>query len=132
MVAIVYYTTSNIESRKSSSRRALGLKEGFEVVRRKGEIFLGISENEEEAFKSDNVSEDPAPGGQGTSSAVTSEHGQLRREELSEEEGGMGNTVEEAEEESILLNIIYQGEVEEQVMTKSPVLSHFALHLRLA
>ena len=125
MVAIVYYTiytTSNIESRKSSSRRALGLKEGFEVVRRKGEIFLGISENEE----------DPAPGGQGTFSAVTSEHGQLRREELSEEEGGMGNTVEEAEEESILLNIIYQGEVEEQVMTKSPVLSHFALHLRLA
>ena len=117
MVAIVYNTTSNIESRKSSSRRALGLKEGFEVVRRKGEIFLGISETEE----------DPAPGGQGTSSAVTSEHGQLRREEISEEEGGMGNTVEEAEEESILLNIIYQGEVEEQVMTKSPVLSHPSL-----
>ena len=105
----------NIESRKSSSRRALGLKEGFEVVRRKGEIFLGISENEEEASKSDNVSEIPAPGGQGTSSAVTSEHGELMREEFSEEEVGMGNTVEEAEEESILLNIIYQGEVEEQV-----------------
>ena len=61
------------------------------------------------------VSEIPAPGGQGTSSAVTSEHGELMREEFSEEEVGMGNTVEEAEEESILLNIIYQGEVEEQV-----------------
>ena len=52
-------------------------------MRRKGEIFLGISENEEEASKSDNVSEIPAPGGQGTSSAVTSEHGELMREEFS-------------------------------------------------
>ena len=84
-------------------------------MRRKGEIFLGISENEEEASNGDNVSEIPAPGGQGTSSAVTSEHGELMRQEFSEEEVGMGNTVEEAEEESILLNIIYQGEVEEQV-----------------